>query len=74
MLKTNCLKASMRRRGNGCTNACAESVFSVLKKQPIRRPTHPARETAKPDVFNYIELFYNPTRRHGNNADLSIGV
>ncbi|MBT4444195.1 MAG: IS3 family transposase, partial [Oceanospirillaceae bacterium] len=25
----------------------------------------------KNDVFNYIELFYNPTRRHGNNGDLS---
>jgi transposase len=23
------------------------------------------------DVFNSIELFYNPTRRHGNNNDLS---
>ena len=71
MLKTNGLKASMSRRGNCHDNACAESFFSLLKKERIRRRTYPTRETAKSDVFNYIELFYNPTRRHGNNGDLS---
>ena len=24
----------------------------------------------KYDVFDYIELFYNPTRRHGDNRNL----
>ena len=24
-----------------------------------------------PDVFNYIEMFYNPTRKHTNNGMLS---
>lgn len=71
MLKANGLKASMSRRGNCHDNACAESFFSLLKKERIRRRTYPTRETAKSDVFNYIELFYNPTRRHGNNGDLS---
>ncbi|MBL4833140.1 MAG: IS3 family transposase, partial [Pseudomonas sp.] len=23
------------------------------------------------DVFNYIEMFYNPRRRHGTSGDLS---
>ena len=71
MLKANSLKASMSRRGNGHDNACAESFFSLLKKECIRRRIYPTREIAKSDVFNYIELFYNPTRRHGNNNDLS---
>ena len=71
ILKTNGLKASMSRRGNCHDNACAESFFSLLKKERIRRRTYPTRGTAKSDVFNYIELFYNPTRRHGNNGDLS---
>jgi putative transposase len=71
MLKANGLKASMSRRGNCHDNACAESFFSLLKKERIRRRTYPTREAAKSDVFNYIELFYNPTRRHGNNGDLS---
>lgn len=26
---------------------------------------------ARADVFDYIEMFYNPTRRHGNNNQLS---
>jgi transposase InsO family protein len=67
MLKENGLKASMCRRGNCHGNACAKSFFSLLKKERIRRRTYPTRETAKSYVFNYIELFYNPTRRHGNN-------
>ncbi|MBP7544742.1 MAG: IS3 family transposase, partial [Acidovorax sp.] len=25
----------------------------------------------EPDVFNYIEMFYNPKRRHGTAADIS---
>ena len=71
MLKANGLKASMSRRGNCNDNACAESFFGLLKKERIRRRIYPTRETAQNDVFNYIELFYNPTRRHGNNGDLS---
>lgn len=30
-----------------------------------------ARDHARADVFDYIELFYNPVRRHGNNQGLS---
>ena len=71
MLKANGLKASMSQRGNCHDNACAESFFSLLKKEQIRRHTYPTREATKSDVFNYIELFYNPKRRYGNNGDLS---
>jgi len=60
MLKANGLKASMSRRGNCHDNACAESFFSSLKKERIRRRTYPTRATAKSDLFNYIELFYSP--------------
>lgn len=27
----------------------------------------PARAAAREDVFDYIEMFYNPKRRHGFN-------
>jgi putative transposase len=67
----NYLAKLRSRRGNCHDNACAERFFSLLEKERIRRRTYPTRETAKSDVFNYIELFYNPTRRHGNNGDLS---
>jgi len=58
MLKSNGLKASMSRGGNCHDNACAESFFSLLKKEQIRLRIFPTRETAKSDVFNYNEMFY----------------
>lgn len=30
-----------------------------------------SRTAASSDVFDYIEMFYNPVRRHGFTADLS---
>jgi putative transposase len=37
----------------------------------MSRKIYRNREEGKADVFSYIELFYNPTWRHGNNNDLS---
>ncbi|MEP2595778.1 MAG: IS3 family transposase [Kangiellaceae bacterium] len=71
MLKTNNLVPSMSRRGNCHDNACAESFFALLKRERIRRRVYKSKEEGKADIFNYIELFYNPTRRHGHNNDLS---
>ncbi|MFP6791544.1 MAG: IS3 family transposase [Thalassolituus sp.] len=71
MLKANNLTVSMSRRGNCHDNACAESFFALLKRERIRRKIYRTREEGKADIFNYIELFYNSTRRHGNNNDLS---
>ncbi len=71
MLETNNLTVSMSRRGNCHDNACAESFFTLLKRERIRRKIYRTREEGKANVFNYIELFYNSTRRHGNNNDVS---
>ena len=71
MLETHNLTVSMSRRGNCHDNACAESFFALLKRERIRRKIYRTREEGKADIFNYIELFYNSTRRHGNNNDLS---
>jgi len=65
------LIASMSRRGNCHDNAVAESFFQLLKRERIRRKTYPTREAARQDVFEYIELFYNPKRKHTNNGMLS---
>jgi putative transposase len=70
-LKEHNLKPSMSRRGNCHDNAVAESFFQLLKRERIRRKTYPDREAARQDVFDYIEMFYNPKRRHGNNNRLS---
>ena len=41
----------------------AESFFSSLKKERIRKRIYRTRSLAKADVFDYIEAFYNRTRR-----------
>jgi len=54
----------MSRRGNCYDNAVAESFFQLLKRERIRRKTYRDREAARRDVFDYIEMFYNPKHRH----------
>jgi putative transposase len=69
--KEHGLIASMSRRGNCYDNAVAESFFSSLKKERIRRRIYATREEAKSDLFEYIESFYNRTRRHSHLGLLS---
>lgn len=47
-----------------------ESFFRLLKREWIRRKTYATREVARQDVFEYIEIFYNPKRKHTNNGML----
>lgn len=70
-LKAHNLQQSMSRRGNCHDNAVAESFFQLLKRERIRRRIYATREEARQDVFDYIELFYNPKRRHGYNQQQS---
>ena len=65
------LEPSMSRRGNCWDNAVAESFFSSLKKERIRKQIYPTREIAKADVFDYIEDFYNRRRRHSHVGGVS---
>ena len=70
-LKEHNLQPSMSRRGNCHDNAVAESFFQLLKRERIRRKTYATREEARQDVFDYIEMFYNPKRRHSVSQRLS---
>ena len=54
----------MSRRGNCWDNAVAESFFSSLKKERIKKRIYADRATAVEDMAEYIEQFYNPVRRH----------
>ena len=67
LLKTLNMEASMSRRGNCHDNAVAESFFANLKKEKIRRIKYKTRADARHAMFNYIEMFYNPKRRHTHN-------
>ncbi|NMX31069.1 IS3 family transposase [Pseudomonas sp. WS 5413] len=67
----NHLEPSMSRRGNCWDNAVAESFFSSLKKERIRKRIYKTRDMARADVFDYIEAFYNRTRRHSHLGGVS---
>jgi len=70
-LRAHNLEHSMSRRGNCHDNAVAESFFNLLKRERIRRRTYRSRDEARQDVFDYIEMFYNPKRKHARNGMLS---
>jgi len=70
-LKHRNLEPSMSQRGNCHDNAVAESFFNLLKRERIRRKVYRTRAEARQDVFDYIEMFYNPTRKHARNGMLS---
>ena len=58
------ITCSMSRSGNCWDNAAMESFFSSLKTERIRGQVYRTRDQARADVFDYIERFYNPMRRH----------
>jgi putative transposase len=62
---------SMSRAGNVWDNAAMESFFSSLKTERTAAKTYHTRDQAKADVFDDIERFYNPTRRHSTLGYLS---
>lgn len=70
--QANHLDPSMSRRGNCWDNAVAEFFFSSLTKERIRKRIHRTRELARADVFDYIEVFYNRTRRHSHVGGCSL--
>lgn len=70
-LKHHDLQPSMSRRGNGHDNAVADSFFNLLKRERIRHKVYRARDEARRDAFDYIEMFCNPTRKHARNGMLS---
>jgi putative transposase len=55
---------SLSRSGNVWDNAAMESFFSSLKTERTARKIYRLRDQARADVFDYIERFYNPRRRH----------
>lgn len=65
------LVPSMSRRGNCYDNAVAESFFSSLKKERVKRKIYGSRAEARADLFDYIEVFYNRKRRHSHLNQMS---
>ncbi len=61
----------MSCRGNCWDNAVAESFFGSLKKERIKKRIYKNREIARADIYEYIESFYNPVRRHSHLGGVS---
>ena len=67
----NGVACSMSRSGNVWDNAAMESFFSSLKTERIGKKVYRSRDAARADVFDDIERFYNPVRRHSTLGYLS---
>jgi hypothetical protein len=52
-------------------NAASEAFHASIKKERIYRQSWPTRAEARAAVFEYIEGWYNPRRRHSTLGYLS---
>lgn len=61
----------MSRKGNCWDNAVAESFFSSLKKERVKKQIYKNGQLAIADLSDYIEGFYNRTRRRSHLGGVS---
>ena len=64
------ITCSMSRAGNVWDNSAMENFFS-RKTERTARKVYRTRDAARACVFDYIERFYNPRRRHSKLGYLS---
>ena len=62
---------SMGSVGDCFDNALAESVWATLTKELLARHSFTNRAEARTAIFDYLETFYNPIRRHSSLGNLS---
>lgn len=65
------ITSSMSRAGEVWDNSAMERFFSSLKTGRTARKVYRSQEDARSDVFDYIERFYNPSRRHSTLGYIS---
>ena len=61
----------MSQRGNCHDNAVAESFFATFKKWVTRKKIYSTRDEAKAEIFNFIEMFYNPQKHHSHTGGVA---
>src|SRR6059058_6016878 len=66
LLARHGIDCSMSRRANCWDNAPMESFFASLKKELVHHEDYLTRDQARASIFEYIETFYNPKRRHSS--------
>jgi putative transposase len=60
------IECSMSEPGQCWDNAPMESFFATLKKELVHHEDYQTRAEAKASIFEYVETFYNPKRRHSS--------
>ncbi len=65
------ITCSMSRRGECHDNAVMESFYGSMKTEKLYREKYRTRDEARAAVFDYIEGFYNPHRRHSTLGNIS---
>jgi putative transposase len=70
-LRTRGLVRSMSRKGDCWDNAVVESFFSTIKAELLDETAWPSRRAAEGAIAEYIDGFYNLTRRHSTLDYLS---
>ena len=71
LMAEHAIQCSLSRSGNVWDNAAMESFFSSLKTERTAAKVYRSRDAARADVFDYIERFYNPRRRHSTLGYMS---
>ena len=71
LLRPAGITCSMGRPGTCLDNAVAETFFATLKVALIHRSPWPSRADVVQAIFDYVETWYNPHRRHGSLGYLS---
>jgi putative transposase len=66
LLGTHGIECSMSGVGQCWDNAPMESFFATLKKELVHHEDYHTRVQARTSIFEYIETFYNPKRRHSS--------
>jgi putative transposase len=64
ILQAAAITQSMSRKGNCWDNAPMESFFGTLKTELVHHCEYPNRDSARRDLFAYIEGYYNRRRIH----------
>lgn len=64
ILRQHGFKVSMSGTGNCYDNAAVETFFKTIKAELLWQRSCPTRRDAELAIFEYINGFYNPRRRH----------
>lgn len=70
-LRASGIAASMGSRGDCFDNAAMESFWASLECELLDRNRYATREAARTAIFEYMEGWYNPWRRHSTLGQIS---